>query len=37
MGSIKRSSKKKCKNIEYHVQNNEYVEHQDVKMYCTTN
>ena len=25
------------KNREYHVQNNEYVEHQDVKMYCATN
>ena len=25
------------KNRDYHVQNNEDVEHQDVKMYCTTN
>ena len=33
----KSSGKKNCKNREYHVQKNEYVEHQYIKFYCTTN
>ena len=31
------SSKNKWTNREYHVPNNEDVEHQDVKIYCATN
>ena len=38
MGNTKkRPSKQKWKKREYHVQNIEYVEQQDVKTYCTTN
>ena len=33
----KRSSKIKWTDREYHVQNNAYVAHKDVKMYCDTN
>ena len=31
------SSEKKRTNIEYHVKNNEYIQHKYVKIYCTTN
>ena len=31
------SSKRECKYIEYHVQDNDDVAHKDVKMYCDTN
>ena len=27
---------RKCTDIQYHVQDNAYVKHQDVKMYCNT-
>ena len=33
----KRSSKRKCIDREYHVQDNADVAHKDVKMYCDTN
>ena len=33
----KRVSKRKCTNIEYHVQDNNDVAHKYVKMYCDTN
>ena len=33
----KRSSKRKCTDIEYHVQDNTDFAHKDVKMYCDTN
>ena len=34
---IKRASKIKCADREYHVQDNSDVAHKDVKMYCDTN
>ena len=34
---IKRNSKRKWTDIEYHVQDNADVAHKDVKMYCNTN
>ena len=37
IGNTKHSSKHKCTNKEYHVQKNEYFEHQDGKLYFTTN
>ena len=37
MGNTRKGQVKKWKNRDYRVKNNEYVVHQDVKMYCTTN
>ena len=34
---MRRSSKRKWTEIEYHVQDNDDVAHKDVKMYCDTN